>query len=184
MPSLKLKNSTWKWDGWNTIVPFWDSVYFQGRTVSFRELVLTCRCVFFVFQFVGASSCPINVPMKESSWLYSTYIMYVPRNKALRSGLLTHGFLGGGFKYFLFLPLPYLEKWSDLTYFANGLKPPQVSLKKGLIKIYENPYLFRFGGHAPKKPKEVVEEDFRLKVFMPGLLDKEFLGRWTTTTSE
>ena len=88
--------------------------------------------------------------MKESSWLYSTYIMYVPRNKALRSGLLTHGFLGGGFKYFLFLPLPYLEKWSDLTYFANGLKPPQVSLKKALLRFMKTLIYFVSGGTRRK----------------------------------
>ena len=37
LPSLKLTVRLWKMDAWNTILSYWVSAYFQGRTVSFRE---------------------------------------------------------------------------------------------------------------------------------------------------
>ena len=39
IPSLKLTVLHLKMDGWNTVFPFGDGGFFQGRTVSFRECI-------------------------------------------------------------------------------------------------------------------------------------------------
>ncbi len=46
IPSLKL-TCLLKMDGWNTILSYWVSAYFQGRTVSFREGIYLHEWVFF-----------------------------------------------------------------------------------------------------------------------------------------
>ena len=119
---------------------FWISSDHLSRLHSplfFASFFRSSRCTCRILRQLGPSSssqCPVSTeqdneyrPSSPYVWLVAVVGVvvgdWVPTKSAETWQLTCDGWLGGGFKEFLFSPLLGEDSHFDL-YFSNGLKPP------------------------------------------------------------